>query len=63
MLSSDSTMSAILSDYVCDPSIKICKTFMDGTLIYRDDDHLNNTGSLLVAKWLEKEFQYFPIHK
>ena len=59
MLSSDRTMSAILSDYVCDPSIKICKTVMDGTLIYRDDDHLNNTGSLLVAKWLEKEFLEF----
>lgn len=58
-LSSESSMSVILSDYVCDPGLRICKTVMDGTLIYHDDDHLNNTGSLLIAKWLEADFQEF----
>jgi len=59
MLSSESAMSVILSDYVCDPELNNCKTVMDGTLIYRDDDHLNNAGSFLVAKWLDAEFREF----
>lgn len=59
MLSSENSMIVILSDYVCDKEIKKCRTVIDGTLIYRDDDHLNNAGSLLIAKWLEESYQQF----
>jgi peptidoglycan/LPS O-acetylase OafA/YrhL len=59
LLSSENTMSVILSDYVCDPELEQCKTVMNGTLIYHDDDHVNKAGSLLVAMWLESEFLEF----
>ena len=59
LLSSECTMSVILSDFVCDPELEQCKTVMDGTLVYHDDDHINKTGSLLAAKWLEGKFLEF----
>jgi hypothetical protein len=58
-LSSDSAKTIILSDYVCDVEARRCNTIIDGAMVYKDDDHLNSTGSLLIAKWLEEDFRQF----
>lgn len=58
-LSSETTMSVIPSDYICDPVNNICNTILDGTLIYHDHTHLNKKGSLLIAKQIEAEFSKF----
>lgn len=59
VLSSNNTMSVILSDFVCDTLIMRCKTVMDSTLIYHDDDHINKAGSFLIAQWMEGELIEF----
>jgi len=58
-LSSDNAKSVILSDYVCDVETRRCNTVIEGAMVYKDDDHLNSTGSLIIAKWLEEDFRQF----
>jgi hypothetical protein len=60
-LSSKDTLTVIPSDYFCDDELEMCMTVLDGTLLYRDYNHLSKGGSILLAKKIEDDFvQFIP---
>lgn len=53
------TLTLLPSDYMCDHKLKNCFTVIEDANLYKDDNHLSKEGSLLLAKYFEKEIIRF----
>ena len=58
-LSSRDTMVVIPSDYFCDRANRTYETTENGHVLYEDDEHLSDKGSLFLTKKIEKDFIIF----
>jgi peptidoglycan/LPS O-acetylase OafA/YrhL len=49
-MASRDVLDIIVSDYMCDESEKTCRTSIQGTVMYRDTNHLSKRGSVVLAE-------------
>lgn len=59
--SDNSALSVIPTDYFCREETKYCQLFYKGRRLKDDDDHINEYGSVFLAKKWEQESS-FPFH-
>ena len=58
-LSGEDVLVAKPSDHFCDSQRRQCMTVWEGDVIYEDLVHLNEVGSVLLAKKVEEDFRDF----